>query len=229
MASFGFLTTMMNHVAISLDRLNAIAYPMSQMSAKRSTVLRRILAMWVISAVGSSHQLIASYPKWPQEFDENIVCPLSKVTDDGQKVPQGLSKCFFFQSSMITVPLGTTGFFVPLLLVFYVYVKMFRLTRGRLKSKKVQTMANANVSPEKGSEGLDTGGVYLGPIGRYVTIEIRTHYHNVCYIRTIPIERVNSTFRRRRRRCSHCQGSFISETQQNCGTYIVICPSLLCM
>ena len=79
MSAFGYISTMMNHVAISLDRLNAITRPTTYMSARKPAVLKRILAVWSLSAFLSSHQLITSYPDWPKEFDGNLVCPMSKV------------------------------------------------------------------------------------------------------------------------------------------------------
>ncbi len=80
MAAFGYGTTMLNHVAISFVRLNAITQPTTYMTATKKAVSKRILVVWVIGVLLGSHQLIASHPEWPAEYDEHYRCQLSKVS-----------------------------------------------------------------------------------------------------------------------------------------------------
>ncbi len=79
MSAFGYLSTMMNHAAISLDRLNAVTRPAGYSLATDRDVAKRILVLWTVAAIMSCHQIVATYPKWPAAFDENIFCPMSKV------------------------------------------------------------------------------------------------------------------------------------------------------
>ena len=79
MASLGYCATMLNHVAISLDRMHAITQPLTYATSTDKVVARRILVVWLAAALFACHQLTDSRPEWPAEYRKDYICPTTKV------------------------------------------------------------------------------------------------------------------------------------------------------
>ncbi len=79
MAVFGYSATMLNHVAISFDRLHAITQPMTYTTVTKKVIGKRMLMVWTAAALSSINQILAPQPAWPARYSEYHRCPLTKV------------------------------------------------------------------------------------------------------------------------------------------------------
>ncbi len=71
-------------MAIALDRHGALSSRSSVAAASNplssvSAVRRRIAGVWALAFLISSHQLVAEYPEWPEDYSDDVICPISKV------------------------------------------------------------------------------------------------------------------------------------------------------
>lgn len=102
--------------AIALDRYWAITDPIDY--AQKRTLKRVVIMItivWVISIVLSLPPLFG-WNDWPEEFNSNTPCILTK------------DKGFVIYSSM-------GSFFVPLIIMTIVYIKIFFATRNRIRNR----------------------------------------------------------------------------------------------
>lgn len=116
--------SILNLCAIALDRYWAITDPINyarKRTVKRVTIM--ITITWVLSAGISSPPLIG-WNDWPDNFDENTPCQLT--SERGYVV---------YSSS--------GSFYIPLLIMTIVYVKIFTATRKRLRERARASKLNA--------------------------------------------------------------------------------------
>nr|WOZ50829.1 octopamine tyramine receptor [Rhipicephalus microplus]WOZ50831.1 octopamine tyramine receptor [Rhipicephalus microplus]WOZ50848.1 octopamine tyramine receptor [Rhipicephalus microplus] len=108
--------SILNLCAIALDRYWAIHDPINY-AQKRTLrrVLLSIFLVWVISALISVPPLIG-WNDWPEQFDETTPCRLTQETG------------YVLYSA-------SGSFFIPLLIMSIVYLKIFLATRRRLRER----------------------------------------------------------------------------------------------
>ncbi|KAK8772981.1 hypothetical protein V5799_012486 [Amblyomma americanum] len=108
--------SILNLCAIALDRYWAIHDPINY-AQKRTLrrVLFSILLVWVISALISVPPLIG-WNDWPEQFDETSPCRLT-------------------QEAGYVLYSASGSFFIPLLIMTIVYIKIFLATRRRLRER----------------------------------------------------------------------------------------------
>ncbi|XP_021962608.2 probable G-protein coupled receptor No18 [Folsomia candida] len=120
--------------AIALDRYRAITDPVNY-ARKRTLhrVLITIAVVWIMSFIISSPPLLG-WNDWPANFDENTPCILTRQ-----------------RGYVVYSALGS--FFIPLLLMTAVYIRIFIATRRRLRQR-----ARASRLSAMAKKSTDCGG-----------------------------------------------------------------------
>ncbi len=116
--------SILNLCAIALDRYWAITDPINyarKRTVKRVTIM--ITVTWVASAIISSPPLIG-WNDWPDSFNEDTPCQLTS------------EKGYVLYSSF-------GSFYLPLLTMTVVYMKIFTATRKRLRERARASKLNA--------------------------------------------------------------------------------------
>lgn len=108
--------SILNLCAIALDRYQAIHDPINY-AQKRTLqrVLTMIALIWLLSALISIPPLLG-WNDWPEDFTEDTPCTLNQ------------EKGYLIYSS-------SGSFFIPLIIMTVVYVKIFMATRRRLRER----------------------------------------------------------------------------------------------
>jgi len=136
-----FAASILHLCAIAIDRYRAITDPVNY-ARKRTLnrVLFTIAIVWIMSFLISSPPLLG-WNDWPAEFDENTPCMLTRQ-----------------QGYVIYSSLGS--FFIPLVLMTAVYIRIFIATRRRLRQRarasRLSTMARHKSGD--GTSGKRGGG-----------------------------------------------------------------------
>ncbi|RWS29309.1 G-protein coupled receptor-like protein [Leptotrombidium deliense] len=108
--------SILNLCAIALDRYWAIHDPINYASKRTMRhVLFMIACVWIISAIISIPPLLG-WNDWPEVFESDTPCQLSEE-----------------RSYVIYSSCGT--FYIPLIIMTVVYVKIFQATRQRLRER----------------------------------------------------------------------------------------------
>ncbi|KAK0162735.1 hypothetical protein PV327_006488 [Microctonus hyperodae] len=128
--------SILNLCAIALDRYWAITDPINY-AQKRTLkrVLATIAGVWILSGAISSPPL-AGWNDWPEEIEPGTPCQLTQR-----------------QGYVIYSSLGS--FFIPLLLMSLVYLKIFLATRRRLRERARQSRLGAVTSTRHRNEAED--------------------------------------------------------------------------
>uniref|UniRef100_A0AAN0LHL3 G protein-coupled receptor n=1 Tax=Polyphagotarsonemus latus TaxID=1204166 RepID=A0AAN0LHL3_9ACAR len=108
--------SILNLCAIAVDRYQAIHDPINyRMKRTLGRVLGTIVFVWVLSAITSIPPLLG-WNDWPQEFSPDLPCRLTS------------QKGFIVFSSSVS-------FYIPLLIMTTVYIKIFLATKERLRKR----------------------------------------------------------------------------------------------
>ncbi|KAI1296893.1 putative tyramine receptor 2 [Halotydeus destructor] len=118
--------SILNLSAIALDRYQAIHDPINY-AQKRTLqrVLTMIVLIWLISALISIPPLLG-WNDWPDDFNEDTPCMLTQ------------ERGYVIYSS-------SGSFFIPLIIMTVVYVKIFIATRRRLRERAKATSSKMSV------------------------------------------------------------------------------------
>ncbi|RWS02901.1 putative G-protein coupled receptor No18-like protein [Dinothrombium tinctorium] len=130
--------SILNLCVIACDRYWAIHDPINY-AQKRTMkrILRNIAVVWIVSAIVSIPPLLG-WNDWPDTFTEDTPCHLS--TEKG----------YLLYSSMIT-------FYIPLVIMTTVYVKIYLATKRRLRERASQCAAKLSIAAAaKRSQALST-------------------------------------------------------------------------
>lgn len=131
-------SSILNLCAIALDRYWAITDPINY-AQKRTVerVLFLIAGVWVLSLVISSPPLLG-WNDWPEKFNSTIH-PCMLNSDKGYRVYSALG-----------------SFFIPLIIMSIVYVKIFIATRRRLRDRARATKLHTMNLKGTGKEAITT-------------------------------------------------------------------------
>ena len=77
------ISTVINHLAIAVDRLFAVTRPSLYSAANANddrSVLTKIFLTWTVSLGVSSLQLVADFPQWPETQNDMVRCTVANVS-----------------------------------------------------------------------------------------------------------------------------------------------------
>lgn len=151
-------------LAIAIDRYRAITEPITY-GANRSLfhVVLSISTVWVVSIVavcppyvevifGRIWKLV-----WPEKFDKETACSVPQVT--GQK-SQFLRESFLrrvFQIRSYAIYGSLVCFYIPLMLIISIYIRLFFIGRKRLRDKMKRTQEQLAILTHSSAHRSTTG------------------------------------------------------------------------
>ncbi|KAJ2951098.1 hypothetical protein O0L34_g5481 [Tuta absoluta] len=174
-------SSILNLCAIALDRYFAITDPIKYAHKRTLTrVVLQIAGVWILSLVISSPPLLG-WNDWPDEFTADTPCQLT--SEPGYVVYSSLG-----------------SFFIPLLIMTIVYIKIYIAAKQRLKKrclaariyKKRPVCENPGESVEKeDSENESDSGESVNRCHRKTFMDIKKNFFMPLLLLNDPIARQN--------------------------------------